>query len=376
MKKIAIFGGTFDPVHREHVSLARQAVKELDLDQLIVMPTYVSPHKNTVTAPAEDRLNMLKIAFKDDEKITVSDFEIQKGGKSYTYLTVEHFASALDCKLYFIVGGDMLENFKSWRFPERILDACTLVAFDRQDSTVDFEKEREYFKNAFGKEFIKLSYKGKLQSSTQIRVYNSLGLDIKDMTDEGVAQYIVKNGLYSGDKYADFVKKTLPEKRRIHTAEVVITALEKAKECGLDTEKVRISATLHDCAKYIDYKTVDGFILEDDVPQPVVHAFLGAFVAKNHLGVDDEEIIDAIRYHTSGKPNMTKLGKLIFVADMVERGRDYQGVEVLREYFKGDIDECFNKCLEEEMVHLINKKTNIYKSTLDAYDFYVANKGE
>lgn len=376
MKKVAIFGGTFNPVHNQHIALARQAIKELELDELVVMPTFISPHKSASPAPAEDRLNMLRLAFKNDPKITVSDYEIQKGGKSYTYQTVEHFSQDKGVKLFFIVGADMLENFKTWRYPQRILDACDLVAFGRKDCSVDYEKERQYFKQTFGKEFIKLSYTGEIQSSTQIRVYNSLGLDITDMTALEVCEYIKQNGLYSGDKYTDFIKKSLPEKRRVHTAEVVLSALSKASECGLDADKVRTAALLHDCAKYIDHTTVKDFTIDKDVPPPVIHAFLGAFVAQNILGIDDQEIIDAIRYHTSGKANMTTLAKLIFVADMVEKGRNYEGVDTLREYFKGDLDRCFAKCVEEEMIHLINKKTPIYGETLNAFDFYVKNKGE
>lgn len=376
MKKTAIFGGTFNPVHNEHIALARHAVESLGLDRLIVMPTNIPPHKNDVPAPAKDRISMLKLAFEKDKNITVSDFEIQNAGKSYTYLTVEHFKSQIEGELYFIVGGDMLENFKTWKFPSRILNACKLVAVGRQDSTVDFEKERQYFKKEFGKEFIKLDFTGKQQSSTEIRVYNSFGLDISGMTDEKVAKYIKDNGLYLGDEYTRFVKNTLPEKRLVHTANVVIAALSKAKECGLDQEKVKVSATLHDCAKYLDYTKVNGFELPDGVPEPVIHAFLGAFVAENVLGIKDQEILDAIKYHTSGKANMTTLGKLIFVADMVEKGRNYDGVEQLRQYYKGDLNDCFIHCLKEEMIHLINKKQYIYHETLNAFDYYVKNQGE
>lgn len=376
MKKIALFGGTFNPVHNEHVALALQAVKDLELDELIVMPTFQPPHKSSQPAPAEDRLQMLKLAFDGCDKITVSDFEIKKQGKSYTFETVEHFKDIAD-KLYFIVGGDMLKDFKTWRNPDRILKACDLVAFGREDSAVDFEKEQQYFLKTFGKPFVKLSYTGKTQSSTEVRLYASLGLDISEKVPKAVAEYIKEKGLYLPDEYCEFIKKTLTEKRLIHTAEVTLTALSKAKELGLDEKKVRISSLLHDCAKYIDYKTVEDFILPNDLPAPVVHAFLGAYVAEKWLGLTDCEIIDAIKYHTSGKPNMTTLGKLIFVADMVEKGRNYQGVEQLREYFKGDLDVCFRECLKEEMLHLINKKQYIYKDTIEAFDYYVnGEKGE
>lgn len=370
MKRIAIFGGTFNPVHNEHIKVSQNAVKELCLDELIIMPTYISPHKTDAPASAEDRLNMLKIAFKDIDKVTVSDFEIQKKGTSYTYQTVEHFKEELNAELFFIVGGDMLKDFKTWRYPERILSACTLAVFDRENISVDFDFEREYFKKEFNTSFITLNYKGKDQSSTDIRVYNSFGLDIKSMTPSGVCDYIKDKDLYNGDKYSQFIKKSLPEKRLIHTANVVTLALSKAKENGLDKEKVRISATLHDCAKYIDHSVVEGFKLPDGVPKPVVHAYLGSYIAEKYLGITDVEILDAIRYHTSARPKMTTLDKLIFVADMLEKGRDYQGVEKLREYFNGDLDTCFKECLKEEMIHLINKKEYIYALTIDAFEYY------
>jgi len=104
----------------------------------------------------------------------------------------------------------------------------------------------------------------------------------------------------------------------------------------------------------------------------VVHSFLGAFIAEKYLGVDDQEILDAIRFHTSGKANMTLLGKLIFVADMVEEGRDYEGVEYLRElYEQEDFEKCFVECLKEEFLHLLNKKQRIYVETINAFEYYV-----
>jgi nicotinate-nucleotide adenylyltransferase len=107
------------------------------------------------------------------------------------------------------------------------------------------------------------------------------------------------------------------------------------------------------------------------MPAPVIHAFLGAYMAERILGITDKNIINAIKYHTSARPQMTDLEKLIFVADMVEKGRDYQGVEILREYFKGDLHKCFIECLKEEYIHLKNKGGDIYFETENAYNYYV-----
>ena len=375
MEKIGIYGGSFDPVHLEHVRLALLAVEKLGLSKLIVMPTFVAPHKSNSSASAKDRFNMLKLAFADHPQITVSDYEITKGGTSYTYLTVEHFKKQFDGQLFFITGADMLKDFKTWKYPQRILENCTLACYGRKNADCDFESEKEYFYNTYKKDFVKIDYQGQNVSSTKARVYASLGLDITNISGSAVAEYVKQNNLYCGDQYADFVKKTLPQKRLIHTANVTLAGLIKCKSLGLDAKKVQTACLLHDCAKYIDHTTVQGFSIPPDVPKPVIHSFLGAYIAQTVLKIDDQEIIDAIKYHTSGKPQMSTLAKLVFVADMIEDGRDYQGVEQLRQaFYHQPFEQCFKMCLQEEVLHLLNKKEYIYGLTLDAYDYYV--KGE
>lgn len=377
MEKIGILGGTFNPVHVEHVSVAKHALKELGLDKLLVMPTFMPPHKNTVPAPSEDRIKMLELAFSDLKNVQISDYEIQKQGKSYTYLTVEHFKAQTGAELYFIVGADMLADFKNWRYPERVLECANLAVFGREEFFVDFEKEREYFNTHFKKDYVRLNYTGKNFSSTKIRIYSAFSLSLDGLVPKGVEDYIKEKGLYGGNYYIDFVKDRLPAKRVKHTADVVITALKKAKSLGLDENKVIAAAALHDCAKYIDANKIEGFSVDKSVPQPVIHQFLGAYVAQKFLGVEDLEVLDAIRYHTSGKPNMSALGKLIFVADMVEEGRNYDGVDYLRSlYEKEDFELCFRECLKEELLHLKNRGENIYEKTLSAYEYYNKPIGE
>ena len=371
--KTGILGGTFNPVHAEHIRLVQSAIEELQLDKLIVMPTYLPPHKNIIPAPAEKRLEMLKIAFEGIKKVEVSDYEILKKGKSYTFETVERFRSSENGELYFICGGDMLTDFKTWRFPLRILAACRLAVFGREDFFTDYEAEEEYFYKHFGCGFIRLNYVGKNVSSTKIRVYSSFGLPITDMTGIRVEEYIRQNGLYRTNPYACFVTGVLPQKRLIHTANVLVCAMKKVKELGLSADKVIASATLHDCAKYLNPADYKGFTVPAGVPRPVIHAFLGAFIAENVLGITDAEVLDAIRYHTSGKAAMSTLGKLIFTADMIEEGRSYDGVEKLRELYDKDFSRCFTECLKEEVAHLLNKKEPIFIETLNAYQYYVKN---
>ena len=375
MKKIAIFGGTFNPVHVEHVLTAVAAVKELNLDKIFIVPTFLPPHKNVPLASGADRINMLKIAFKENaelvKKTEISDYEIAKGGKSYSFITAEYFKNEYpDAELFMIIGGDMLKDFKTWKNPERILACADIAVVLREGYSVDIAAEREYFKKTFKKDFTVLNYVGKDVSSTEIRTRLAFGIKPDGISDS-VFSYIKENNVYPPDKYQKYVLEHLPERRVIHTANVVICALKKAKELNLDCEKVRLAATLHDCAKYDDYKSYKGFTMPIDVPPPAVHAFLGAFVAENILGIDDAEILDAIRYHTSGKAEMSTLSKLIFVADMIEEGRNYDGVDNLRQEYDKDFESCFRLCLKEETVHLINKRQPIFRETLNAYDYYV-----
>ena len=81
MAKVGIFGGTFNPVHKEHVEIAKHAIKELSLDSLLIMPTFISPHKTLAPASPKDRVNMLKLAFLGESGIEISEYEIEKQGK-------------------------------------------------------------------------------------------------------------------------------------------------------------------------------------------------------------------------------------------------------------------------------------------------------
>lgn len=183
MKKIGIFGGTFDPVHNEHIALARAAVRELELDSLLVIPAYAAPHKNgRRETEAEYRFQMAKRAFAGIERVRVSDLELAREGTSYTYLTVEAVARMFpDAALYFLVGGDMLRDFKTWKNPERILAAATLVAAAREGDDADFSEEARYFGERLGKSFLRLTYRGKAVSATKIRTYLAFGLPAPDL---------------------------------------------------------------------------------------------------------------------------------------------------------------------------------------------------
>lgn len=366
--KIAIFGGSFNPVHNEHIKVVKGAIKELNLDKLIVMPTYISPHKqNAEVISCEHRLNMLKLAFQNEEKVEVSNYEIEKGGVSYTYQTIEHFKNLYKgAKIYFMLGSDMLENFPTWKNPEIIVKNATLLLAERRNGAFDDDALISKIYKTFGAKVEKLEVYGETISSTKIRVYDKLALSLDGLVPSSVNDYIKTNSVYKTDKYYEYIKNALPEKRRVHTAGVITLSIDLAKKLGVDVKKAELSALLHDVAKYKDINEYKDCPLPNDLPSDIVHQFLGEYIARNELGVKDQDVLSAIKYHTTGRFQMTTLEKVIYVADLIEPSRSFSGVDNLRREIKKDFNKGFKICLEEIVEFLKLNKKEVYALTLEA----------
>lgn len=378
--RIAIFGGSFDPVHIEHIRLAEAAIQELGLDKLFVMPAHTPPHKQgKVLSSDADRLEMCRLAFRAVDKVEISDYEIAQGGTSYTYLTCRHFRAAYPNadEIFWIVGTDMLRNFYTWKNPEDILQNVTLAVCGRAETLGQWDcAEQERFRARFGKDFRKFAYNGAAVSSTKLRVLAGAGERLDGYTEGKTAEYIQEKGLYRIEN-ADKALALEKEERRAHSLRVAELAASRAVQLGISERKAITAALFHDCAKNLtqDSGYLAGFVPPTEwgeIPKEVFHQFAGAYVAEHTFGVTDEEILDAIRYHTSARPNMCELEKLIFLADMLEPQRRYQGVEELRFLFHkgGDLDECLTEALRQTLIFLKEKGGEIYSLTERAYTYY------
>ena len=379
--RIGIFGGSFDPVHTEHIAMAKSAIACLGLDALFVMPAHTPPHKlgKTLT-PNEDRLALCKLAFERVDGVCVSDYEIAKGGTSYTFLTCEYFRNKYpDAELFWLVGTDMLRNFPTWKNTDFILSCVTLAVCGRNEQGGWIEKEQEEFFSLFQKRFVYLSYNGKDISSTKIRVLAGAGMRLSEYVPLPVEEYIRENELYK-IPHADEALALEKPKRQAHSIRVAELAAKRAVQLQISEKKAIAAALLHDCAKNLEESSpyLAGFSLPTEwgeVPGEVVHQFAGAFVCEKVFGVTDEELLNAVRYHTSGRPNMSTLEKLIFLSDMLEVERNYDCVDRLRALFWKDLDECLETALYETLKFLEKKGGGVYPLTKLAYE-YCANKEE
>ena len=375
--RIAIFGGSFDPVHTEHIRLVQAAIEELVLDKLFVMPAYAPPHKKgKILSADEARLEMCRIAFRGVDKVVVSDYEIQNRGTSYTYLTCRHFREGYPtAEIFWIVGTDMLRDFPSWKNPEDILNNVTLAACGRDELQGWHKQEEEKFFARFGKKFRAFTYNGAPVSSTKIRVLAGAGMRLTPFVDEKVEEYIFSNGLYKIPN-ADAALAIENPTRRDHSLRVAELAASRAVAFGVDERKAIAAALFHDCAKNLPINSpyLDGFTPPTawgEIPREVYHQFAGAYVAEKVFGVSDADILNAIRYHTSARQNMSDLEKIVFLADMLEKERNYSGVDELRALFlERSLDECLTEALRQTLLFLEKKGERVYPLTRLAYEYY------
>ncbi len=378
--KIGIFGGSFDPVHSEHIRLVETAITALQLDKLIVLPACKPPHKpGKELTDDKHRFKMCKLAFARLKNTEVSDYEMRKGGVSYTFESCLHFKKLYPkSELYFLVGTDMLRDFPTWKNTESILDTVTLAVCARNEEKGWLEKEKADFFARFQKEFAIIPYNGKDISSTQLRVRIGASENVDERIPAPVLSYIKRHKLYK-IKNADKALKLLKDKRKKHALQVAELAAKKAVQMRLSERKAVTTALFHDCAKYLSQtdKRLKGLRLPTawgEVPKSVWHQFAGAYLAEKRFGIKDEEILNAIRYHTSGRENMSELEKLIFLADMLEESRAFDGVETLRDLFwknkgAGALDECLERALLHTLDYLTKTGEQIYPLTRKAYEF-------
>ena len=183
------------------------------------------------------------------------------------------------------------------------------------------------------------------------------------------------------DEIRDKLQGTLSPKRFSHSLGVMETSVKLASLFGVDVKKAELAGLLHDCAREIKNEEILKLCREHNIEvdevceqEPkLLHGPVGAVVARKEYGIEDEEILGAIYCHTTGRKNMNALDKIIFLADYVEPGRDFSGVEKVREVVFEDLDKGMVVSLISIIKHLAKKKQLIQKDTIDTWNFIITN---
>ena len=394
MMKIGIYGGTFNPVHTGHIHAAKQAAELLRLDKLLMIPDRIAPHKQIPSGSPtpEQRLEMLLLAMKNEPLIEVSDIELKREGKSYSYLTVEALRRQYpEAELYLLMGTDMFLSFQTWMNPDRIMAQATLAVMCRGEKG---EKEKILAQKKvledMGAKVELVENRILAISSTQLR--RLIAFDCaRDFLPDGVEEYIRSHKLYDSgadwknlpmEQLEPIVIRLLNSNRVAHVLGCRDTAVELAKRWGADVTDAARAGILHDITKALDGPLQltlcnrYGKILSDfsrKYPK-TLHALTGSLVAERIFG-ENEAVVSAICHHTTGKAGMNLLEKIIYVADYMEPNRNFPGVEKLRELAFSDVDAALRLGLEMTLQHLANLGDEVSPESRQALD-YLKNRSE
>lgn len=195
--KIGIFGGTFDPIHKGHIFLCNELLEKNILDKIVLVVASVPPHKENSKTSPETRLDMTRLM--ENDKIKVSDYEINNGGKNYSINTLNYFSSLYpDDEIYFIAGADMILTLDSWYKAEELLLKYPFVVIDR-DSSLQTEENRKILSRLekdFSAKFVFTDIKTPSVSSSLIREKLKNKESMQGLLDEKIINYIKENNLY------------------------------------------------------------------------------------------------------------------------------------------------------------------------------------
>ena len=389
--KIGVYGGTFNPIHLGHMEAARFAVEYLGLEKLYLIPAGIPPHKQLgPDAPSpEQRMEMARLAAEDiGPAVHVSDVELRRKGRSYTLDTLRELKKHHpEDQLYLLMGTDMFLSFQNWREPEELAKLCTLCAFGRSEADTEelFAIQREHLSKTFGAECVTLTLPHITDiSSTQLRDRLRRG-EGREFLAPAVYGYILRKGLYSVPEDLKNLPLSslrcaalsmLKHTRIPHVLGTEETAAALALRWGADETAARRAALLHDCTKKFDREQHEAVCRLYDVKmdrderetEKLLHAITGAAVARNVFGVSREEE-SAIRWHTTGRADMSLLEKIIYLADYIEPTRDFCDLRELRKLAFEDLDRAMLLGLDMAVEDLREKGAPVHSNSVCARDY-------
>ena len=392
--KIGVYGGTFNPPHLGHLTAARAVFELLGLDLLLLIPAGLPPHKELPAGSPtpEQRLEMTRLAGEQlglGDRVRTLDIELERGGRSFTSDTLAQLkAQYPDSELWLLMGTDMFLTLQAWHEPEKILSLAGIAAFGRTEEDTEelFSAQREYLYKTYPQARIfTLTIPGVIDvSSTELREKLAKG-EGGNLLAPAVYGYILREGLYNTgadlkrlpiSRLRPVALSYLKHKRIPHVLGTEQEAIRLAERYGADVEKARVAALLHDCTKKLDMPAQLALcgqygIALDELEQralKLLHSKTGAAIARDVFGVDDE-IYSAIWYHTTGHADMTKLEKIIYLADYIEPSRDFPGVDTLRKVCYEDLDKGLLLGLEMTIEEMTAMGNPVHRATVEARDW-------
>lgn len=388
MERVGLLGGSFNPVHYGHLHLARAALDSGCVDRVLFLPSGNPPHKHDGLVDKQCRYEMVELALTDETGMEVSREEIDRPGVIYTVDTLHRLHAQMpQSELIYLIGADTLRLLDTWRRIDEVIRVCGFLVMLRPGED---DAEAARYAQVWRSRGARIDFlaAGKMEiSSTQIRAAAASGEPLTDEVPLLVEGYIRSHGLYGSDqgdghsmkrdKMLYKLRKTLDAQRFEHTLGVEETARKMALMFGVSEEKASLAGLLHDCAKCMTlsqmvkaarHLPLDPVMKES---KALMHSVAGMCIAQTVYGVTDPEVLGAIRWHTTGRAGMTRLEKIIYLADMIEPHRKpYPGLEELREACLTDLDEALLMALRMSLDHVRQQGKTLHPDTMAALAYY------
>ena len=366
-------------------------MEQLKLDRLVLIPDRVPPHKALPEGGAspEQRLEMATLAAAElGKRAEVSDRELRRDGPSYTSDTLAELRREYpEGTLWLLMGSDMFLSLQTWHAPEEIMALARIAPFSREaeDESAVFAAQKARLERAYGAQIcIVQNPEVRELSSTEVRVALAAGRG-SDLLPPAVYGYVLREHLYgthkaltglTPDELRPIAMSYLKPKRMPHVLGTEQEAVRLVRRYGGDETQARIAALLHDCTKKLDMAQQLALcekygIMLDELEQKalkLLHSKTGAAIARDVFGVEDA-VYDAILYHTTGKPDMTRLEKIIYLADYIEPTRDFPGVDELRKTVYEDMDKGLLVGLTMTIQEMEEMGNPVHHLTRDARDY-------
>lgn len=390
--RIGVYGGTFNPIHRGHVQLALSFLKALSLDKVLVIPANTPPHKRAAwLLPGEARLNLCRLACEKHPELEVSDLELRRSGNSYTVDTLRELSRQYPgAEFFLIVGSDMFLTMESWRESEEIFRMCRICTGARREGELSVLHEKGRELERLGAQCVVLDLPVFDISSTELRRAVGFGADKRMLVrwiPTAAAEEILRQGYYAQEPETDeqylkclgWIRETLGEYRLFHSRCVAQAAQELAERYfpqSLDSHKAKLAGLLHDICKdmpkeeqcrWMEYygPVSDPLILHSP---SLWHGFAGASYLRKKHGVSDEDFLNAVRYHTTARKDMSQLEQVVYLADYISMDRDYPDVEKMRAACRDSVLAGMRYSLRYTLGMLSGSGRVINRDTWEAYN--------
>ena len=382
MARIGIFGGSFNPPHLGHILAVREFREKLALDRVLLIPAATPPHK-TLTANSPDashRLEMTRLAAADLPYAEVSDIELRREGASYTADTLDELRLQFpEDELFLLMGTDMFLSFDTWYHPERIAAQATVaVAHRSADNAQQLENCAQKLKKNLDVRTVFVENEYLPHSSTSVRAMLAFQA-AEEYLAPAVLDYIRRNNLYfsrtelkglSFERLQE-VSLCLHDRKRVpHVLGCSETAERLARKYGADETDAKRAGILHDVTKALNaqeqLKLCDQYaIILDNFERlnpKLLHARTGSVIAEMVFG-ENRAVYEAIRWHTTGKADMSLLEKIVYLADYMEPNRAFDGIDELRRLTEENLDDAMMFGLKMTMEQLRANRREIDKNS-------------